>query len=397
MGQLPYSVSPQFSMNTNLSPANRIQSLDFLRGLVMILMAIDHVRVYSGLPAGGADAGIFFTRWITHFCAPAFAFLAGTSAFLYGLKLNNNKKLAQWLITRGALLVVLELTVIRFFWAFQVSTDFMLAGVIWMLGWCMILLAALIWMKPTWTLVTGVIIILFQSLFGLVPRLLPDSAQLGFAKYWAFIYPSGIEGAYFETFNILYVIVPWIGVMAAGYGFGMIFQLDEKKRNRLCLITGLSMTAAFLVIGSLFVILASKESETPFVFQLLNQRKYPASPLFLMMTLGPIMALIPLAEKVKGWLAQAIIVIGRVPFFYYLAHILVIHLSALLVQMILLGAVHNEWYTTAPYTFVEEQYRWNLPLLYLVFLVDVMILYGMCRWYASYKANHPEKAWLKYL
>lgn len=384
-------------MNTNLSPANRIQSLDFLRGLVMILMAIDHVRVYSGLPAGGADAGIFFTRWITHFCAPAFAFFAGTSAFLYGLKLNSNKKLAQWLITRGALLVVLELTVIRFFWAFQVSTDFMLAGVIWMLGWCMILIAALIWMKPKWTLITGVIIILFQSLFGLVPRLLPESAQLEFAKYWAIIYPSGIEGAYFETFNILYVIVPWIGVMAAGYGFGMIFQLDEKRRNRLCLIMGLSITAAFVVIGSLLVMFTSKEAETPFVFQLLNQRKYPASPLFLMMTLGPIIALIPFAEKVKGWLAQAIIVIGRVPFFYYLVHILVIHVSALIVQVILLGAVHNEWYTTAPYTFVEEQYRWNLPLLYLVFLVDVVILYGMCRWYASYKANHPEKVWLKYL
>lgn len=384
-------------MTTSPNSSNRIQSLDFLRGLVMILMAIDHVRVYSGLPAGGAGAGIFFTRWITHFCAPAFAFLAGTSAFLYGLKLNNNKKLAQWLITRGALLVVLELTVIRFFWAFQVSTDFMLAGVIWMLGWCTILLAALIWMKPKWTLITGVIIILFQSLFGLVPRLLPESAQLEFAKYWAFIYPSGIEGAYFETFNILYVIVPWIGVMAAGYGFGMIFQLDERKRNRLCLITGLSITAAFVVIGSLLVMFTSKEPETPFVFQLLNQRKYPASPLFLMMTLGPIIALIPFAEKVKGWLAQAIIVIGRVPFSYYLAHILVIHASALLVQMILLGAVHNEWYTTAPYTFVEEQYRWNLPLLYLVFLVDVVILYGMCRWYASYKANHPEKVWLKYL
>lgn len=384
-------------MTNSTNSSNRIQSLDFLRGLVMILMAIDHVRVYSGLPAGGADAGIFFTRWITHFCAPAFAFFAGTSAFLYGLKLNSNKKLAQWLITRGALLVVLELTVIRFFWAFQVSTDFMLAGVIWMLGWCMILLAALIWMKPTWTLISGVIIILFQSLFGLVPRLLSESAQLEFAKYWAIIYPSGIEGAYFETFNILYVIVPWIGVMAAGYGFGMIFQLNEKRRNRLCLITGLSITAAFVVIGSLFIILASKEAETPFVFQLLNQRKYPASPLFLMMTLGPIIAFIPFAEKVKGWLAQAIIVIGRVPFFYYLAHILVIHVSALLVQIILLGAVHNEWYTTAPYTFVEEQYRWNLPLLYLVFLIDVVILYGMCRWYASYKANHPEKAWLKYL
>src|SRR5882724_9827259 len=124
----------------------RITSMDFVRGVVMILMAIDHVRVYSGLPAGGPTPGIFFTRWITHFCAPTFVFLAGTGAFLHGRKLGDKRTLARYLVTRGLLLVLLELTVIRLSWTFNLDySHFILAGVIWMLGWCMVLLAGLIW------------------------------------------------------------------------------------------------------------------------------------------------------------------------------------------------------------------------------------------------------------
>src|SRR5688572_1930595 len=149
----------------------RIQSVDILRGLVMVLMAIDHVRVYSGVPAGGPEAGVFFTRWITHFCAPGFAFLAGTSAFLYGIKIADQAKLARYLVTRGLMLVVLELTAIRFFWAFNVNyAEFVLAGVIWMLGWCMVLLAALTWLRPKVVGIIGVTIILVQQLFGFVPN-----------------------------------------------------------------------------------------------------------------------------------------------------------------------------------------------------------------------------------
>src|SRR6267378_527302 len=142
----------------------RIMSLDVMRGLAMVLMAIDHVRVYSGLPAGGPTPGIFFTRWITHFCAPAFVFLAGTGAFLHGRNLGDRRALARYLVTRGLFLVVLELTVIRFAWTFNLDYgSFVLAGVIWMLGWCMVLLAGLIWI-PTWAIGTvGLVIIFFQQ------------------------------------------------------------------------------------------------------------------------------------------------------------------------------------------------------------------------------------------
>src|SRR5580765_4603376 len=214
--------------------AARITLLDFVRGVVMILMAIDHVRVYSGLPAGGPAPGIFFTRWVTHFCAPAFVFLAGTGAFLYGKKINSKKSLSWYLVTRGLFLVVLELTLIRFTWTFNFHYwDFVLAGVIWMLGWCMVMTAVLIWL-PTWAVGTiGLLMIIFQQVFAIIPNALPEALQ----RYYAFFYTSVTEGP--SWINILYVLIPWIGVMAVGYAFGTIMTREPAQRRRMCIIIGL--------------------------------------------------------------------------------------------------------------------------------------------------------------
>lgn len=174
--------------------------------------------------------------------------------------------------------------------------------------------------------------------------------------------------------------------------------MEERKKRRACLFIGLSAIALFIIIGSIQIFMATPSDEDlPFIFRLLNQSKYPASPLFLAMTLGPIVALVPWAEKAKGGFVNALRVFGRVPFFYYLAHILVIHLSALLVQWIKLGYIDHEWYQHAPFTFFPEEIRWTLPLLYFVFLVDCVILYFICRWYSGYKSRHPDKKWLRYL
>src|SRR3954465_8415518 len=165
----------QLSTSTFAPPAassrsgERLQSIDFIRGVVMILMAIDHVRVYSGVPAGGPSPAVFFTRWVTHFCAPAFVFLAGTSAFFNGRKLGDMQKLSQFLVTRGALLVALELTLIKFFWTFGLDyQSFTLAGVIWMLGWCMILLGGLVRLSPRVVGWIGVAIVLGQQAIGAI-------------------------------------------------------------------------------------------------------------------------------------------------------------------------------------------------------------------------------------
>jgi uncharacterized membrane protein len=375
----------------------RIQSIDCLRGAVMLLMAIDHVRVYSGIPAGGETAGIFFTRWVTHFCVPVFVFLAGTSAFLFEKKSNSKKALTNFLISRGLILVLLELTVIRFCWTFNFHyAQFTLAGVIWMLGWCMLLLAAFIRLPVAAIAVFGLFVIAFQQLFSYLPGLLPHSIQKIAGMIWEFFYPSGSTTS--TGITILYTIVPWIGVMAVGYAFGTIMIKEYAARRKLCLVVGIVATAAFIIAGS---IIASRQTVSPdsptLLFRLLNQRKYPASLLYLLMTLGPAIALIPFAEKAHGWLARLLVTFGRVPMFYYLLHIPLIHIIALIVQSFRKGGVHTEWYANAPYVWIPEQYRWELPLLYLVFIVAVLILYFACRWYGKYKFEHPELKWLKYL
>src|SRR3954465_10240999 len=178
------SYSPPEAARTS----SRLQSIDFLRGGVMVLMAIDHVRVYSGVPAGGQSPGVFFTRWVTHFCAPLFVFLAGTSAFFNGRKLADTGRLSRFLVTRGALLVVMELTLIKFFWTFGLDyKSFTLAGVIWMLGWCMIILAGLVRLSPKTGGWIGLAIALGQQAVGAIGFALPSGAR----SFWQFIYTTG--------------------------------------------------------------------------------------------------------------------------------------------------------------------------------------------------------------
>ena len=369
----------------------------------MVLMAIDHVRVYSGVPAGGPTAGVFFTRWVTHFCAPAFVFFAGTSAFLYGLALGGTPEragsaaLARYLATRGLLLVVLELTIIRASWTFGFDySQFILAGVIWMLGWCMVLLALLVWL-PTWLVgVIGLAIIVLQSLFATVGVALPGVIRW----LWEFLYPVGVEvklGQGGPSVAVLYSIVPWIGVMAAGYAFGKVMVRDPITRDRLCLRIGLAAILVFMLGATITVLMSNPAPDAPpVIFRLLNQRKYPASVYFLLMTLGPAIALLPLAEYARGFVAEALRTFGRVPMFYYLLHIPLIHALSLIVWTLRDGRSGEERFATAPYVSIPDGERWSLALLYLVFAIAIAILYLACRWFAEVKARHPG-GWLRYI
>ena len=374
----------------------RVGSLDIVRGAVMVLMAIDHVRVYSGLPAGGPTAGIFFTRWVTHFCAPAFVFLAGTAAYLHGRKLADASALARYLATRGVMLVVLELTVIRFAWTFNVNYgDFVLAGVIWMLGWCMVLMAGLVWLPTAAIGAIGLFVIFFQQIFLVLPRALPASIRESVGWIWEFVYPAGFDR--WETVSILYVLVPWIGVMAAGYAFGAIMTRGPADRRRLSLRIGLSATALFLVVGCLAILFGpAPERPLPFLFRLLDQQKYPASQLYLTMTLGPTIALLPLLDHARGRIAEVLRTFGRVPMFYYLLHIPTIHVAALLVTLLREGQLHPEWYASAPFASVPPDHRWSLGLLYVVFVLVVAALYVPCRWFDRLKARRKD-GWIRYI
>ena len=376
---------------------SRVASLDILRGAVMVLMAIDHVRVYSGVPAGGPTAGVFFTRWVTHFCAPVFVFLAGTAAYLQLRRLGDKRALAQYLVTRGLMLVVLELTVIRTAWTFNVDYGgLILAGVIWMLGWCMVMLAALIWL-PTWCVgLVGLAIVVGQNLWPAVASASGASMQW----LWQFLYLGGEVrfGESGPTITILYTLVPWIGVMALGYACGAVVVMERATSQRILLRIGLAATALFVIAGGVRVFAGPPSDDgMPALFRLLNHRKYPASPLFMLMTLGPSSALLPLMERTREGIATMLDTFGRVPLFYYLLHIPLIHVTALVVWYLRDGAFGADRFATAPYVFIQDPHQqWSLPLLYLVFAIDVAILYVACRWYMHVKATRP-RLWMRYV
>ena len=420
MAATPASQSPAF--------APRIASIDIVRGVAMILMAIDHVRVYSGLPAGGPTLPIFFTRWITNFVAPGFVFLAGTSIYLLGRKLTDRNALSKFLLVRGAWLVLLELTVLRIAWTFNFDfAHYLLAGVIWMIGWCMIIMAALVRVPIAVNAIGGVAIIALHNITDLFSGRL-DQAFGNDGPNWflnVLYFGTGTAvklGSSGPPLVILYVIVPWIGVMMAGYSFGAVLEMPAERRRATCLKLGLVLTALFIVVRALNFYgdprpwkhsptLASapvSSSATPpgqptppaipAALSFLNTTKYPASLSFLLMTLGPMFVLLAFAEGWRGKLADVIATFGRVPMFYYLLHIPLIHFAACVVSLIREGHVNAWLFANHPMAAGPPPpgYTWSLGLLYMVFAICVTLLYFPCRWYAQLRARRKSK-WLSYL
>ena len=389
----------------------RLVSLDILRGAVMVLMALDHVRVYSGLPAGGPTPGIFFTRWVTNFCAPIFVFLAGTGSYLYGSKLQarlgdheGRRALARWLAVRGAWLVLLELTVLRFAWTFNMDyAHYVLAGVIWAIGWCMILMAALVWLPLPAIAANGLVIIAGHDLLDPhLPALTQSLSGSSLAWLWQLLYFGGPIAIGSSRLMVLYSIIPWIGAMAAGYAFGPVMRMDPARRARWCYAMGGGAIAAFLLLRATNLYGDPRPwtnpSPTPALLRFLNTNKYPASLLFLLMTLGPAIALIPLLEQARGRVAHVLETFGRVPLFFYVLHIPLIHLAAIVVSLLRTGSVTPWLFANHPMLPPDPPagYTWSLPLLYLVTTVVVAMLYVPCRWYAALKARRRE-AWLQLL
>jgi uncharacterized membrane protein len=370
----------------------RISSLDFARGVVMILMAIDHVRVYAGVPAGGPHPGVFFTRWITHFAAPAFVFFAGTAAYLHGRKLADRAALSKFLFVRGAWLVILELTFIRVAWTFNFDfAHYMLAGVIWMLGCCMMLMAAAIHLPARAIAAIGIAIVALHNIADFFPAIRNNSNWI-----LTLLYTGGEAGNL--PLLVLYVIVPWIGVMMAGYAFGAVMDLPPDRRRSICLKLGTALTALFIVLRFIDVYGDPRPwHHAQGLFGFIATTKYPASLDFLLMTLGPMLLLVGLAERRSGKVVNIVTTFGRVPLFFYLLHIPLIHLAACVVSLIREGRI-DPWlfgnHPMAPPP-VPTGYMWSLPLLYLVWALCVTALYFPCRWFAQVKATRKSE-WLSY-
>jgi uncharacterized membrane protein len=376
--------------------ANRLLSLDIVRGAVMVLMAIDHVRVYAGVPAGGPEPGVFFTRWVTHFCAPAFVFLAGTSAYLYGRKVGSRMELAKFLAIRGLWLVLLELTVLRFAWTFNFDyAHFTFAGVIWVIGWSMVILAALVFLPVRVVTAIGVAIILGHNAIAPMIANVDSPSWLLRVLYAGWMFEVPKLG---WSVIVLYTLIPWVGVMAAGYGFGEVMQLTPEKRRRLCLSIGIAAGVLFVILRATGIYGDPRPWQQPSALGFLNTSKYPASLLFLLMTLGPVLIALPFLENARGRISRWLAVFGQVPFFYYVLHIPLIHVLAVLISLVRTPD-HTGWlignHPMMPAD-VPPGYMWSLPLLYLVTAIAVIALYFPCRWFARQKVE-ARRPWMRFL
>jgi len=393
--------------NLGVQATRRVHSIDVARGVAMILMAIDHVRVYAGVPPGGPRPGVFFTRWITNFVAPAFAFLSGTSAYLLGQKLGDKRALSRYLLTRGLILVLLELTVIRVAWTFNFRFgEYLLAGVIWMLGWCMVLMAAIVWLPLAAIATFGVAVIFLHNMMDFVAPPNDSLGQGALDWLWQILYYGGpIQlGEHGPTLAVLYSIIPWIGVMAAGYAFGAVMAMEHGRRDRICVAIGVAAVMLFFLLRTIDVYgdprhwRATGPVQIPTFFRFINTTKYPASLQFLLMTLGPTILLLPLFERARGKISEIVAMHGRVPMFYYLLHIPTIHFAAVIVSLIREGRVDSWLFENHPMMSPPPptDYMWPLSLLYLVFVVVVAVLYFPSRWYWRRKSTNPA-TWMRYI
>ncbi len=390
-----------------LESRNRLVSLDILRGMVIVLMAIDHVRDFWSLEAFAPEdlsqtsPEYFFTRWITHFCAPVFVFLAGTSSFLYGQKINDIKALSQFLLVRGLWLIFIEIMLINFSFSFGFIWNewgFFLQ-VIWAIGVSMVALSALVWLSDKWLLTVALLLIFGHNLLNaIVPVDLGSLAWL-----WKMLHEGGYQalnssgtyGVYFA-----YPVLPWIGVMGAGYVFGRVMLFDQAKRFKWLWRLGLGVIALFVILrfSNLYGDTAVWSTQKDALFTLmsfLNTQKYPPSLLFLLMTLGPAFLLLIWFEKRTNRVFEWLKVFGRVPFFFYVLHFFVIHLTSLMYFRM----VHGEWFDL-----INNQnsrnwpdfYQPSLVRLYLVWAGTILTFYFLCRWFDRYKSSHKQW-WLKFL
>ncbi len=385
----------------NTTTRTRIASLDIVRGAVMVLMAIDHVRVFAGVPPGGPEPAVFFTRWVTHFCAPLFVFLAGTAAFLYGEKLGSKSAISKFLLLRGLWLILLELTLLRFGWTFNFDyASFTFAGVIWVIGAAMVVLSGLVWLPLKAIAAIGIFLIAGHNAFGGALYGVNDPSWWLQLLYVGGSFQLGREG---WNVAILYVLLPWAGVIAAGYAFGAVMRFEAETRRRTLLRIGEIAIALFIglrvtgVYGDPSRWSTANDGISP-VLGFLNTAKYPASLLFLLMTIGPGILAIRYLENAKGRVAGWLQTFGEVPFFYYVLHIPLIHLVAVLIAMVRtpdqVGWLFGNHPLLPPP--VPEGYRWSLWLLYAVTAFVVVALYFPCRWYAERKRTAPLP-WMRWI
>lgn len=387
---------------------NRVESIDILRGLVMIIMALDHVRDYFHIGANTDDPlnlatttpALYFTRWITHFCAPIFVFLSGTSIYLQSLR-KTAKELSLFLIKRGLWLIFLELIIVTFGWSFNVRFNLLILQVIWAIGISMFILGFLVRLPFKAVIVLGFLVVLLHNLldFHEASKDYKAGLFLDLLHHSRFaIYPFMTNHAII----IAYPFLPWTGLMMLGYGFGKI--LERSDRRKMTNMIGLSLIGLFVLLRFMNVYgdpVPWTPQRTPFytVLSFLNVNKYPPSLSYMCITVGPALLLLSALDNVRNKFTDMLKLFGRVSLFYYLLHLYLIHILATIAYL-MRGHTLQQAYDNPPNTpfyFVVAGEGFGLPGVYAVWILVVVLLYPLCKWYDVYKTKHKEKWWLSYL
>ena len=361
----------------------------------MIIMALDHTRDFfyhsdfDPTDLAHTSTILFLTRWITHYCAPTFIFLSGTSAFLSQGRGKTKKQAAFQLLTRGIWLIMIEVTIVRFGWLFNLDYSRVIFQVIWAIGCSMVVLSALVFL-PRYAILTFALVLILghDALDGI------KAASLGnYGNLWRILHEQGmINYGNGNSIFVIYPLIPWVGVMAAGYCFGSLFRMPEQQRNKWLYGIGSSAILLFIVLRSVNIY----GDPSPWhrqallhrsILSFINCSKYPPSLLYLLMTLGPGIALLPILERMNGAMGRFFTVYGRVPFFYYILHIYLIHFIGVIFEY--------QQHGTATVN-INIHPSVSLAMMYIVYAVIILLLYFPCRWFMKVKMNN-KKWWLSYL
>ncbi|MGH9538861.1 MAG: DUF1624 domain-containing protein [Terriglobales bacterium] len=379
----------------------RLESVDVVRGVIMTLMALDHTRDFFGQTAFSptdltqTTVPLFFTRWITHICAPVFFLLTGTGAYL-SLRKKSKGELSKFLFTRGLWLIFLEITLFRCL-GLQFNFDYRLTllDVLWALGWAMIVLSGLVHLPRSVITAFGVVLIAGHNLLGGIQSANP---------VWTVLHSLNfiVETPRHSVF-VAYTLIPWVGVTAVGYSLGQIYAWTAERRRTFLLRAGLGVTAAFVILRGINlygdpVRWSTQKSAAFTVLSFLNTNKYPPSLLFLLMTLGPALLFLRAVDAGTPRFLRPAVVLGRVPMFYYLLHFPLIHLLAVAVCYARYGQAH--WMFESPSLdrfpiTPPPGWGYSLPVIYLIWISVVVALYPLCRWFAGLKQRRGD-AWLSY-
>ena len=385
----------------------RIFSIDFTRGLVMIIMALDHVRDLMHINAvtqsptnlSTTTPLLFFTRWITYLCAPIFVFLAGTSAYISSKKRSNVSQSRQFLLKRGIWLVLLEFTVVNFGIYFDIGFHNFIFEVIAAIGFGFIILSILLKASLKTICIIGLLIIFCHNLFPLIPFENTSTIKAILSPLFG---PAGFAITSHTNLVVAYPPIPWAGIMLVGFASGKLFELPDDKRKNMFLKIGFGALVCFVILRFINIygdpsLWASQKSAVFTFLSFINVTKYPPSLLFCLITLGILFLLLALAENAKSRFARMVPVYGKVPLFYFVIHFYIIHVAMIILMM--LQGFHWQQLDFSSGSFGRPkgaESGISLWAIYVTWIAVVLLLYKPCLWFGKYKATH-EQWWLKYI